>query len=143
MTLPATAEAIYDQLVADAALLAALGTYHVPGETSSRPAIGVMRDGEALPEGTDVAGVELVIRKASEYDPQLLYDGQMLRPPFRLYVVQWAVATGGALGIDVVVRRVLALLPGARSAAVSVPAGYGDAGLEQVVITWVNQTVTL
>lgn len=143
MTLPATAEAIYDLLVADATLLAALGTYAVPGVTGVRPAIAVLRDGEALPQGTEPTGVELVIRKASEYDPQLLYDGQMLRPPFRLYAVQWAVATGGALTIDAVVRRVLALLPGAKAASPGVPAGFGDAGLDQVVITWVNPVATL
>lgn len=143
MTLPATAEAIYDLLTADAALLAALGTYSVPGVSGTRPAVAVLRDGESLPQGTEPTGVELVIRKASEYDPQLLYDGQLLRPPFRLYVVQWAVATGGALSIDAVVRRVLALLPGARAASPGVPEGFGDAGLDQVVISWTNPVTSL
>ena len=129
--------------MADAVLLAALGTHSVPGEANSRPAIAVLRDGESLPQGTQPRGVEVVIRKASEYDPQLLYDSQILRPPFRLYVVQWDVTTGGQLLIDVVVRRVMALLPGARSSSAGVPAGYGDAGIDQVVITWVNQTATL
>lgn len=143
MTLPATAEELYDLLVADAALVAALGSYRVIGEAAGRPALAVLRDGESLPQGTEVSGVELVIRKSSDYDPRLLYDGQLLRPPFRLYVVQWAVATGGALSIDVVVRRVLGLLPGAKATSNAVPAGYGDGGIDQTVISWTNPVATL
>ena len=140
---PSTAQDLYDLLMADAALVAALGRYAVLGEASTRPAVAVLRDGEALPSGTEVSGVELVIRRSSDYDPQLLYDGQLLRPPFRLYAVQWQVATGAAYQLDAVVRRVLALLPGAKATSNTVPTGYGDGGIDQTVITWTNPTVSL
>ena len=60
MALPRTAQEIYDLLVVDEPLMDLLGSYTASG-CDPVPAIGCFLQGQRLPEGTVVAGVEVAI----------------------------------------------------------------------------------
>jgi hypothetical protein len=123
MTLPATAQEIYDLLVGDEAISDALGTYTLPG-------------GGVLPSGTMTGGLEITITAVPGYGPQALLTFEtLLRPTWRIYVIAW-----GALGgMQAVVERVIALLPGATASSITGDApGEGIGVIDQTVITWMN-----
>ena len=61
MTLPTTAQAIYDLLEADSQLEPLLGTYLLPGATGTVPALAVLMPLEERPAGIVIEGVEVVI----------------------------------------------------------------------------------
>ena len=89
MSLPTTAQAIYDLLAGDAVAAAAIGTYTPRGGTAL-PAIAVVRRNEQLPEGTAVAGLEVVILNNPDYGTDAYMTGETgLNPQFRLYVSEW------------------------------------------------------
>jgi hypothetical protein len=135
MTLPATAQEIYDLLVGDEAISDALGTYTLPGG-GVVPAISVLADGEDLPSGTMTGGLEITITAVPGYGPQALLTFEtLLRPTWRIYVIAW-----GALGgMQAVVERVIALLPGATASSITGDApGEGIGVIDQTVITWMN-----
>jgi hypothetical protein len=90
MTLPTTAQELYDLLVGDAVVTAALGTY-LPSGCTAIPAIAVVRRNEQLPEGVAVAGLEVVILSNPDYSPEAMLTGETgLNPQFRLYVSEWS-----------------------------------------------------
>jgi hypothetical protein len=90
MSLPTTAQGIYDLLAGDAVISAALGTYTPRGQ-SPVPAIAVVRRNEQLPEGVAVAGLEVVILNNPDYSPEAMLTGETgLNPQFRLYVSEWS-----------------------------------------------------
>jgi hypothetical protein len=90
MSLPTTAQGIYDLLAGDAVVSAAIGTYTPRGQ-SPVPAIAVVRRNEALPEGVAVAGLEVVILNNPDYSPDAFLTGETgLNPQFRLYVSEWS-----------------------------------------------------
>jgi hypothetical protein len=90
MSLPTTAQGIYDLLAGDAVVSAAVGTYTPRGGTEI-PAIAVVRRNEALPEGVPVAGLEVVILNNPDYSPDAFLTGEAgLNPQFRLYVSEWS-----------------------------------------------------
>jgi hypothetical protein len=140
MTQPTTAQAIYDRLLADATIAAALGTYTLADGTT-RPAIAVLAANEQLPPGTTAVGVELVITAVPGFAPQVLMTPETLtNPTWRIYVMGWQSLTS----VQSVVQRVLALLPGARSGRVPGDApGEGIGVIEQEVITWSNPGVVV
>jgi hypothetical protein len=140
MTLPATAEAIYDLLLADAAIAAALGTYTLADGTT-RPAIAVLAANESLPPGTTAVGVELVITAVPGFGPQvLLTEETLVNPTWRIYVMGWR----SAAQLQAVAQRVIALLPGATAASVEGDApGEGIGVIDQVVIRWTNPTAVV
>jgi hypothetical protein len=140
MTLPATAEAIYDRLLADATIAAALGTYTLPNGTT-RPAIAVLARNETLPPGTTAAGIELVIQRVPGFGPQVLLTEETLtNPTWRIYVMGWQTAAQ----LQAVAQRVIALLPGATATSVDGDApGEGIGVLDQVVIRWTNPTAVV
>lgn len=90
MSLPTTAQGIYDLLAGDAVISAALGTYTPRGQ-SPVPAIAVVRRNEQLPEGVAVAGLEVVILANPDYGTVPYLTGETgLNPQFRLYVSEWS-----------------------------------------------------
>jgi hypothetical protein len=90
MSLPATAQELYDLLATDAVVAPALGSYTPRGGTAI-PAIAVVRRNEQLPEGVAVAGLEVVILNNPDYSPEAMLTGETgLNPQFRLYVSEWS-----------------------------------------------------
>jgi hypothetical protein len=149
MTLPTTAQELYDLLAGDAVVTAGLGTY-TPRGGAAIPAIAVVRRNESLPEGVAVAGLEVVILANPDYAIQAMLTGeQALNPQFRLYVSEWSPASG-LLALQALTQRIIALLPGCRA----VPIGGGSLGkgvvdqealsgigvLDQYAIAWTNPT---
>lgn len=142
MALPTTGQEIYDVLLADPVIAAALGTYSIPaaaGPPTVRPAIGVFFANEKLPEGTVADGIEISITRMPGYAPQLLIgDETMLNPTWRVYVVGWQ----SAATLQAVAERVIALLPGATDEPIPGDApGDGIGVMDQVAITWTNPCV--
>lgn len=140
MALPATAQELYDLLAADAVVAAALGTYTPRGGTAI-PAIAVVRRNEKLPEGTAVAGLEVVIMANPDYSPEALLTGeQALNPQFRLYISEWTPASG-FLALQQLTQRIIALLPGCRAVPIGGdPPGQGIGVLDQYALSWSDPT---
>lgn len=140
VTLPATAEAIYDRLVADTAIAAALGTYTLADGTS-RPAIAVLAANESMPAGTIAEGIELVITAVPGFANRPLLSTETLpNPTWRIYVMGWQ----SAAQLQAVAQRILALLPGAKTTPIDSDApGKGIGVVDQVVVTWTNPTLVV
>jgi hypothetical protein len=139
MTLPATAQAIYDLLLADPAIAAALGTYTLADGVTTRPAIAVLAANETLPPGTTAVGIEVTITEIPGYAPQvLLSEETLLNPTFRVHVMGWQ----SIAGLRAIAERVIALLPGATAASIEGDApGDGIGVIDQVVVRWTNPVV--
>ncbi len=136
MTLPATAEQIYDLLTADPVVSAALGSYTSPTGATG-PAVAVLAANERLPEGTTASGIEVVITRVPGFAPRVLMEETSTNPTWRIYVMGWKTAAQ----LQAVAERIIALLPGATAAAVPGDApGDGIGVLDQVVIRWTNVT---
>ena len=135
MTLPTTAQDIYDLLTADSVISDALGAYSIPGG-DILPAISVFAGGDGLPSGTVTDGLEIVISALPGYAPQvLLTEESLTNPTWRLYVVAWS--SLGAL--QAVAERIITLLPGASCTQLQKDApGEGLGVMDQVVIRWTN-----
>ena len=140
MTLPTTAQELYDLLAGDAVVSAALGTYAPRGQ-SPVPAIAVVRRNEQLPEGVAVAGLEVVILANPDYSPEAMLTGETgLNPQFRLYVSEWSPSTD-LTALQVLTQRIISLLPGCRSVPIGGDApGQGLGVLDQYAISWTNPT---
>ena len=140
MTLPTTAQELYDLLTADAVVAAALGTY-TPRSGTAIPAIAVVRRNESLPEGVSVAGLEVVIMANPDYNTETYVTGETgLNPQFRLYVSEWSPASG-MTALQALTQRIIALLPGCRAVPIGGdPAGEGLGVLDQYAIAWTNPT---
>ena len=144
MTLPTTAQGIYDLLVADAVVAPALGTY-TPRGGAAIPAIAVVRRNEKLPEGVVVAGLEVVIMANPDYSTETYATGETgLNPQFRLYVSEWSPSANMA-ALQALAQRIISLLPGCRAVPISssvldqeAMAGLGV--LDQYAIAWTNPT---
>ena len=139
MALPTTGEEIYDLLLADPTISAALGTYLLPasgGTPTLMPAIGVFFDNEKLPEGTIADGIEISITRMPGYAPKVLIgDETILNPTWRVYVVGWQ----SAALLQSVTERVIALLPGATAETIPGDSpGSGMGVMAQRAITWTN-----
>jgi len=140
MTLPATAQELYDLLIGDDAISDELGVYALPGG-DTLPAISVLAKGESLPSGTVTGGLEITITAVPNQSEQLLLSDETLtNPTWRIYVIAW-----GALGeLQAVRNRIVALLPGATSTQPQAdPPGEGLGVMEQVVIRWTNPSVAV
>lgn len=140
MTLPTTAQGIYDLLAADAVVAPALGTY-TPRGGAAIPAIAVLRRNEALPEGTAVAGLEVVILANPDYATETYVTGETgLNPQFRLYVSEWS-PSGSLTALQALAQRIISLLPGSRAMPIGGdPPGEGLGLLDQYAIAWTNPT---
>lgn len=143
MSLPATAQAIYDMLAADETLMEQLGSYTLAGG-DELPAIAVLRAQERLPEGIVVEGVEVVITATPQLAPTWMLDnGYRSQPTFRIYVSQWSPETAGTALLQPVAERIMAYLPGSSSATIGLTteeekAGGGLGLLDQVIVRWTN-----
>jgi hypothetical protein len=140
MALPTTAQAIYDRLLADAVIAAALGTYTLANGTS-RPAIAVLARNETLPPRTTAVGIEMVITAVPGFAPQVLLGEETLtNPTWRIYVMGWQ----SAAQLQAAAERVIALLPGATATSVDGDApGEGIGVVDQVIIRWTNPTAVV
>jgi hypothetical protein len=140
MALPATAQELYDLLVGDAVVSAALGTY-TPRGGAAIPAIAVVRRNESLPEGLTVAGLEVVILNNPDYATVAMLTGeQALNPQFRLYISEWSPGSG-LLDLQALTQRIISLLPGCRAVPIGAdPPGRGIGVLDQYAIGWTNPT---
>ena len=140
MTLPTTAQELYDLLAADAVVSAALGTY-TPRSGTTIPAIAVVRRNEALPEGVAVAGLEVVIMANPDYATEAFATGETaLNPQFRLYVSEWS-PSGDFTALQLLTQRIIALLPGCRAVPIGGdPPGRGIGVLDQYALSWTNPT---
>jgi len=140
MTLPTTAQGIYDLLVGDAVVSAALGAY-TPRSGDAIPAIAVVKRNEALPEGVTVAGLEVVIMANPDYATQAMLTGETgLNPQFRVYISEWSPASG-LLVLQALTQRIIALLPGCRAVPIGGdPPGRGIGVLDQYALSWTNPT---
>lgn len=140
MPLPATAQAIYDLLVADAVISAGLGTYTF-ADGNQIPAIAVLFSGEHLPPGTTVEGIEVTITALPGYGPQpLLTFETLLKPTWRIYIAGWQ----SAATLQAMAERVIALLPGATASTPTPDApGEGIGVIDQVVVAWTNPVASV
>lgn len=140
MTLPATAQAIYDLLVADAVISAGLGTYTF-ADGNQIPAIAALFGNEKLPPGTTVEGIEITITALpGEYAPRLTYSSTILNPTFRIYIAGWH----SAATLQAMAERVVALLPGANPTPISGdPPGEGIGVIDQIAVAWRNPVVSV
>jgi len=144
MTLPTTAQELYDLLAADAVVSAALGTY-TPRSGTTIPAIAVVRRNEALPEGVAVAGLEVVILANPDYSTEAFATGETaLNPQFRLYVSEWSPA-GDFTALQLLTQRIISLLPGCRAVPIGGSVLDQEAMtrlgvLDQYAIAWTNPT---
>ena len=146
MTLPTSAQAVYDLLAGDAAVASALGVYLPRGGTPV-PAIAVVRRNEQLPEGVAVAGLEVVILANPDYGTETFLTGETgLNPQFRLYVSEW-LPSADLSALQALTQRIVSLLPGCRAVPiVGDQRGRGDPNgqslgvLDQYAISWTNPT---
>jgi len=140
MSLPTTAQELYDLLVGDAVVSAALGAY-TPRDGDAIPAIAVVKRNEALPEGVTVAGLEVVIMANPDYATQAMLTGETgLNPQFRVYISEWSPASG-LLALQALTQRIIALLPGCRAVPIGGDhPGRGIGVLDQYALSWTNPT---
>ena len=128
MTLPTTAQGIFDLLAADAVVAPALGTY-TPRGGAAIPAIAVVRRNEKLPEGVAVAGLEVVILANPDYATETYATGETgLNPQFRLYVSEW-----GAL--QVAPQAITNAALGSGTATLTFAAAHGIGVGKQVAVS--------
>jgi hypothetical protein len=146
MTLPTTAQGIFDLLAGDAVVAPALGSY-TPRGGAAIPAIAVVRRNEKLPEGVAVAGLEVVILANPDYATETYATGETgLNPQFRLYVSEWS-PSANMTALGALAQRIISLLPGCRAVPINGdqrgrgdPAGEGLGVLDQYAIAWTNPT---
>ena len=137
MTLPTTAQAIYDLLEADSQLEPLLGTYLLPGATGTVPALAVLMPLEERPAGLKIQGVEvLIVRFPSGQSESFMTGGETIGGQFKLYATQWTPSAGGDYQVEAVARRIAQLLPDASWTPNTPPDGLG--GLAQLAISWSN-----
>ncbi len=140
MTLPTTAQEIYDLLESDEALMAMLGTCLLKDAPEPIPALSVMWANEDGEDGTTMEGTEVTIARTSSGDTKpFSTGGEETSALFRLYVTQWTVLSTTGFNLDAVVRRVCQLLSGATWSDNTLPDGLG--GLGQVAIQWLNPEI--
>lgn len=146
MTLPTTAQGLYDLLAGDAVVAQALGTY-TPRGGAAIPAIAVVRRNESLPEGVAVAGLEVVILNNPDYGTEAYLTGETgHNPQFRLYVSEWS-PSADLTALQALAKRIISLLPGCRAMPIGGdqrgqgdPNGQGLGVLDQYAIAWTNPT---
>ena len=140
MSLPASAQELYDLLAGDVVVMAAIGTYTPRGQ-SPVPAIAVVRRNEQLPEGVAVAGLEVVILANPDYGTEAYMTGETgLNPQFRLYVSEW-LPSADLSTLQALTQRIVSLLPGCRAVPIGGDApGQGLGVLDQYAISWTNPT---
>lgn len=131
---PQDTAALFDLLSNDALLSSYLGRYTMPDGTQL-PAIARLWDNEQLPDGTDIHGVEVVIRRAAAGNTTPGIGAEMVEEStMRLYLMVWR-SDELPLAEDAL-NRIKALLPGLSWQDVTPPQGLG--GLAQWAITWRN-----
>lgn len=140
MALPASAGEIYDLLVADTAIAAALGTYKLP-DNSERPSIAVLATNEQLPPGTEINGLEIIIAALPSYNAKILLTSEtLLNPTWKIYIMGWQ----SIEDMQAVVERILLLLPNATvrqnvfTRLTEENSAQAIGIIDQFVVTWTN-----
>jgi hypothetical protein len=107
-----------------------LGTYTL-GNGAVTPAVAVRATGEAMPSGTKVSGVELIIRRNPDLEPVNAYQREVALRKWRVYLVDWA----GDRNLEQLAGRVVYAYPGCEVETVNVPEGAGPQHQMRLVIT--------
>lgn len=138
---PTSAQEIYDWLEADDEAMELIGSYRLADGTKIA-ALAVLWPTESLPPGVRPSGVEVVIRRQPSSAVRPWATGeQQLNPTWRLAVTQWPPEAQAEPTYEQVLARLVALLPGASWADVSMPGT--TAGLAQSVVRWTNPAVVI
>lgn len=134
---PTNTQALFDWLNSDPELIACLGIYTYPDGTIL-PAIARLWDHEQLPEGTDVQGVELVIRRESAGSNRPTIGRELIvESTMRAYIMLWRMPDAPQPPqLEPALERLQCLLPGVSWQDVTPPSGLGS--LAQYAITWRN-----
>lgn len=97
-----------------------LGTYRLANGATT-PAIAVRAEGDSLPPGTVVEGLEVVILKDPELVKITQYRQEVAFSRWTLYLVDW---TGG-VPLQTIAGRLLWAYPGSNAVRINVPKGVG------------------
>jgi hypothetical protein len=97
-----------------------LGTYRLANGATT-PAIAVRAEGDSLPPGTVVEGLEVVILRDPELEPVRQYRQETARLRWTLYLVDW---TGG-VPLQTIAGRLIWAYPGTNAVRINVPRGVG------------------
>jgi len=115
-------------------LSASLGTYTLPNGATT-PAISVRSSGEALPTGTSVTGLEVVLIRDPDLTPIPQYaDAGALRS-WTVFLIDWSDATD----LEPIGAYLVEAYPGTQITTVAVPKGTGPQNQMRVTIQSVAQ----
>lgn len=113
----------------ETALVEVLGTYRLVngGET---PAVSVRSEGDGLPAGTRVSGIECVIIRDPDLVPIGQYEGQQAFSRWTVYLVNW----DADLDLGVVAQQLLTEWPGSGLSLVPTRRQAGPRSMYRVTI---------
>ncbi len=115
-------------------LSASLGTYTLPnGDTT--PAISVRSSGEALPTGTTVTGLEVVLIRDPDLTPIPQYTDSGALRSWTVFLIDWSDATD----LEPIGAYLVEAYPGTQVTTVAVPKGTGPQNQMRVTIQSVAQ----
>jgi hypothetical protein len=97
-----------------------LGTYRLANGATT-PAIAVRAEGDSLPPGTVVEGLEVVILRDPELEPVRQYRQETARLRWTLYLVDWS----GGVPLQTIAGRLIWAYPGTNAVRINVPRGVG------------------
>lgn len=97
-----------------------LGSYRLANGAVT-PAIAVRATGEAMPPGTAVSGVEVIIRRNPDLEPVNAYQREVAVRRWRVFLVDWE----GDRNLDQLAGKVVYAYPGAEVTTLTVPEGAG------------------
>lgn len=122
---------VYDLRTSLQTLLGSLvGTYTLANGMTT-PAVSVRNTGEAMPPGTSVTGLEVIVIRDPELEPVPAYRQQEAFRRWTVYLVDWS-NTGGT---SRAAGNILIEYPGTTVTDVVVPEGLGPQSQKRLVIT--------
>lgn len=111
-------------------LVDVLGTYTL-GNSTDTPALSVRSEGETVPSGTKVSGLECVIIRDPSLTPVIQYRNPGVQATYTIYLVDWE----GSGVLEEAANALLLEWPGAELYDVRVPSGLGAKAQMRVEIT--------
>jgi hypothetical protein len=110
-------------------LSASLGTYTLPNGATT-PAISVRSSGEALPTGTSVTGLEVVLIRDPDLTPIPQYTDSGALRSWTVFLIDWSDATD----LEPIGAYLVEAYPGTQVTTVAVPKGTGPQNQMRVTI---------
>jgi hypothetical protein len=110
-------------------LSASLGTYTLPNGATT-PAISVRSSGEALPTGTSVTGLEVVLIRDPDLTPIPQYTDAGALRSWTVFLIDWSDATD----LEPIGAYLVEAYPGTQVTTVAVPKGTGPQNQMRVTI---------